>query len=56
MEAGPRYIASTRTLQKTPVPAGPLLLHDVAIGMDRVENTASQSYSIAACVPVAALK
>jgi hypothetical protein len=45
---GPHYIAFVRTPRKTPLPTI-LLLHDVAIGTDGVENTASQSYSTFAC-------
>jgi hypothetical protein len=46
LEAGSLYIALARTPQKTPLPTVLLLLHDVAIGTDRVENTAFHSYSI----------
>jgi hypothetical protein len=44
---GPRYIASERTPQKTPFPTLLPRLHDVVMGKDDVENTASHSYFIA---------
>jgi hypothetical protein len=50
--AVPRYVASTRTPQKTPLPTVLLLLRDVVLGIDSVENTASHSYSIVAFVAV----
>jgi hypothetical protein len=38
MAAGPRYIASARTAQKTPPPRVLPSLHDVIIGTDRTAN------------------
>jgi hypothetical protein len=49
MAAGPHYIASAQTAQKTPLPTVLLLLCDIAIGTDCVENTTSHSYSSVAC-------
>jgi hypothetical protein len=43
------YVASARIAYKTPLPAL-LLLYDVTIGAGRIGNTASNSYSIVACV------
>jgi hypothetical protein len=48
LSAGPRYIASERIAVKTHL-STVLLLHDVAIGPGRVENTASHSYAIVTC-------
>jgi hypothetical protein len=45
----PRYIASSRTPQKTNFPTVLLLLRHETIGKDRVENIASHSYSIVVC-------
>jgi hypothetical protein len=51
---GPLYIATARTAQKIPLPTVLLLLLDVAIGTDRVENTASHNYLMVTRVSVAA--
>jgi hypothetical protein len=48
MTVGRRYISAVRTSQKTLFPAVFLLLHYVAIGTARVEDTASHSYSTVA--------
>jgi hypothetical protein len=52
MVVGPRYVASPRTPQKTPLPTVLLLLHHIAIGMDHGHTTAPHSYSTVAFVSV----
>jgi hypothetical protein len=54
MAAGPRYIASGRTAQKTPFHAAAMLYRDIAIAADCIENITSNSSSIVAYVSVAA--
>jgi hypothetical protein len=48
MAAGPRYIASATTAQKTPPPKVISFWHDVIIGTDRTADLFLQ-FSIIAC-------
>jgi hypothetical protein len=42
------YAASARTVQKTPLPTVPPLLHDVTNGTDSIENATSNSFCVVA--------